>query len=72
MEDFNEYFGTTLSDEEFDTIGGLVLHEFGHVPERGESIVYAGMAFEVLNADSRRIRLLKVDTVVPEVANADD
>ena len=72
VEDFNEYFGTTLSDEEFDTIGGLVLHEFGHVPERGESIVYAGMAFEVLNADSRRIRLLKVDTVVPEVANADD
>ena len=49
-----------------------MLHEFGHVPERGESIIYVGMAFEVLNADSRRIRLLKVDTVVPEVANADD
>ena len=50
VEDFNEYFGTTLSDEEFDTIGGLVRTEFGHVPERGESIVYAGMAIEVLNA----------------------
>ena len=72
IEDFNEYFGSQLSDEEFDTIGGLVLHQLGHVPERGEQVSYGGMTFEVLNADSRRIRLLKVDTAAPEVANAQD
>ena len=72
IEDFNEYFGSQLSDEEFDTIGGLVLHRLGHVPERGEQVSYGGMTFEVLNADSRRIRLLKVDTAAPEVANAQD
>ena len=72
IEDFNEYFQTALSDEEFDTIGGLVMHQLGHVPERGEHIVFADMEFEVLNADSRRIRLLKVDTAVPEAANAED
>ena len=72
VEDFNEHFHTDLSDEEFDTIGGLVLNQFGHVPERGEHIVYAGMGFEVLNADSRRIRLLKVDTAVADAANAQD
>ena len=70
MEDFNEYFGTTLSDEG-DTIGGLMLHEFGHVPERGESIVYAGMAFEVLNADSR-VPNTESRYCGAEVANADD
>lgn len=70
VEDFNEYFDTDFSDEEFDTIGGLVLHQLGHLPERGERIVFAGMSFEVLNADSRRIRLLKVDKAQIEEADA--
>ena len=72
VEDFNEYFGTELSDEEFDTIGGLVVHQLGHLPERGERIVFAGMGFEVLNADSRRIRLLKVDKAQIDEADAQD
>jgi magnesium and cobalt transporter len=72
IEDFNEYFGTELSDEEFDTIGGLVLHQLGHLPERGERIVFVGMGFEVLNADSRRIRLLKVDKAQIDEADAQD
>lgn len=62
VEDFNEYFATTIATDEFDTIGGVVLKAFGHVPERGESIELAGMQFEVLNADSRRLRLLRVNT----------
>ena len=72
IEDFNEYFATEFSDEEFDTIGGLVLHQLGHLPERGECIVFAGMLFEVLNAESRRIRLLKVAKAQPDEADAQD
>ena len=72
IEDFNEYFATEFSDEEFDTIGGLVLHQLGHLPERGECIVFAGMRFAVLNAESRRIRLLKVAKAQPDEADAQD
>ncbi len=64
IEDFNEYFGTLLSDEEFDTIGGLVVHEIGHLPERGERIVIGNLLFKVLRADSRRVHMLQL-TVLP-------
>jgi len=58
IEDFNEVFATGFSDEEFDTIGGIVLQSFGHLPRREETVVLDGFRFRVLNADSRRIRLL--------------
>lgn len=45
--DFNEYFGTDFSDEEFDTVGGLVIKRFGRVPKRGESVVLDGYSFQV-------------------------
>jgi len=60
IEDFNEYFQTAYSDEEFDTIGGLVTREFGHLPKRGERLDVNNLNFEVLSADNRRIHLLKV------------
>lgn len=60
IEDFNEHFGTTLSDEEFDTIGGLVVNAFGHLPQQGESKDIAGLRFEVVRADGRRVHLLRV------------
>lgn len=60
IEDFNEYFGTAFSDEEFDTIGGLVMHQFGRLPKRGESVSIDGFDFKVLRADRRRIDLLRV------------
>jgi magnesium and cobalt transporter len=59
--DFNEKFGTTFSDEEFDTIGGLVLKRFGRVPKRGEQVTMEGLTFKVLRADSRRLDLLEVE-----------
>ena len=59
VEDFNEYFGTHLSDEEFETVGGLVTHAFGHLPKRGEKIELGGFRFKVLRADSRRLHLLE-------------
>ncbi|MGE0557083.1 MAG: HlyC/CorC family transporter [Burkholderiales bacterium] len=58
--DFNAAFGTTFSDEEFDTIGGLVLQRFGRVPKRGEQLVIDTLNFRVLRADSRRVYLLQV------------
>jgi magnesium and cobalt transporter len=60
IEDFNEYFTTDFSDEEFDTIGGIVTNSFGHLPERDESVEVEGFEFKVLNADNRQIRLLEV------------
>lgn len=58
--DFNAAFGTNYSDEEYDTIGGLVLQRFGRVPKRGEQVSFDNLTFRVLRADSRRLHLLQV------------
>jgi magnesium and cobalt transporter len=70
IEDFNEHFGTQLSDEEFDTIGGLVAHHFGHVPRRGEAVVIGSQRFQVIRADNRRIHLLMVSAAPEEAVSA--
>jgi magnesium and cobalt transporter len=59
--DFNEAFGTSFDNENFDTIGGLVVHGFGRVPKRGEKININGVHFEILRADSRRLHTLLVE-----------
>jgi len=60
VEDFNEFFECELSDEEYDTIGGLVMHELGRLPRRGESIEFGGFEFSVTKADKRRVDALQV------------
>jgi magnesium and cobalt transporter len=55
IDDFNEALGTHFSDEEFDTVGGLIVSRFGHLPKRGESVKFDGFQFSVLRADSRRL-----------------
>ncbi|CAB3750919.1 HlyC/CorC family transporter [Paraburkholderia solisilvae] len=60
IEQFNEEFGTHLSDEEVDTIGGLVTHHFGRVPHRGEKVRLGDLIFEVQRADARQIHMLLV------------
>ena len=60
IEDFNEYFGAQLSDEEFDTIGGFVVSQFGYLPSAEESCEFADFRFTVLRADKRRIHLIHV------------
>ncbi len=60
IEDFNERFGTHFESEGIDTIGGLVLSRFGHMPRRGERVVIDRIEFEVLHADSRRVHLLRL------------
>lgn len=60
IEDFNDHFNADFSDEEFDTIGGLVLQAFGHMPKRGETTIINKYKFKVLHADNRRLYLLEV------------
>ena len=62
ISEFNEYFGSDFSDEEFDTIGGLAINFLGRLPRRGESFVMSGLEFRVLRADRRRLDTLRVIT----------
>ena len=59
--DFNAHFGSAFSDEDHDTIGGLVTSRFGRLPKRGESIAIDGYGFQILRADSRKIHALLVE-----------
>lgn len=66
VEDFNDYFGCELTEEEdYDTIGGLVMHELGRLPRLGEKLGYGGFEFCVTRADRRRIDALQVTRTVP-------
>lgn len=58
---FNEVFGTNFSDEDFDTIGGLVIKAFGRLPKHNESVIIDNLKFVILRADSRRIHILQVE-----------
>ena len=60
VEDFNDYFEVELDDEEYDTIGGLVMHGLGRLPRRGEKVNFGGFEFLVIKADKRRIDALQV------------
>lgn len=76
IDDFNERFETTFSDEEFDTVGGLVMQRFGHLPARNESTELEHWRFTVMNADSRRIRWLQAartdtGTLTDDVSRSD-
>ena len=62
IEDFSEYFGERFSDEEFDTGNGLVCRPSVTCLSTSETVELGALRFEVLNADSRRLRLLRVDT----------
>ncbi|MCX8086332.1 MAG: CBS domain-containing protein [Rhodocyclaceae bacterium] len=59
--DFNAAFGTHFSDENYDTVGGLVIHTLGRLPKRNEVVVLEGLRIQVLRADSRRVYSLLVD-----------
>lgn len=59
IEEFNEQMHTQLSEDTVDTIGGMVMTQFGYLPKRGESIIIEPFEFKVINADARRIKLLE-------------
>jgi magnesium and cobalt transporter len=68
IDDFNEFFECEFMDDDYDTIGGLVMHELGRLPARGESVSYDGFSFQVTKADSRRIDTLLVQREVSQIA----
>ena len=65
IDDFNEHFGSDFADDEFDTVGGLVVQAFGRLPKRGEATAVDGFRFRVLRADSRRLHTLQVERIAP-------
>ncbi|MEX0707852.1 MAG: transporter associated domain-containing protein [Woeseia sp.] len=65
IEDFNEHFASDFDDELYDTIGGLVMHELGRLPRRGERLKFGGFEFRVVKADRRRIDAVQVKRITP-------
>ena len=68
IDDFNQYFNCELSDEDYDTVGGLVMYQLGRLPRRGESVSHGGFRFKVLQADRRRLHTLEVIRETPAEA----
>lgn len=66
IDSFNEFFGSEFPDEEFDTVAGLVMSTFGHLPKRNEITEIGGFRFRVLNADSRRVHMLRLTRIVTD------
>jgi magnesium and cobalt transporter len=70
IDEFNEYFQTELSDDEFDTVAGLVMKQLGRLPRRGETLQLADCELKVMRFDRRRIDVLRLtaprDIVAPE------
>ncbi|MCD6045027.1 MAG: magnesium/cobalt efflux protein [Gammaproteobacteria bacterium] len=60
IEEFNEYFNLKWSDEEFDTVGGILVAKLGHLPKKGEHITFDDLNFKILQADSRRVKTLEL------------
>ncbi len=67
IEDFDAFFGSQFQHQDIETIGGLVMQAFGHLPSRGESVDIEAFRFTVLHADKRRIRQLKVEKIAQKV-----
>ena len=65
--EFNEYFKAELDEEAFDTIGGLIMHNLGHLPKRDETVTIDQYRFRVLHSDKRRIILLEMTLDLPSI-----
>jgi len=69
IDEFNEQLGANLPDEDFDTVGGLVTHTLGHLPQKDECIVLDGFEFRVVSADRRRLHRLRVTRLAPRAGH---
>lgn len=70
VDDFNDYFTAAFDEDEADTIGGVILRAFGHMPGRGETIELQGFTFKIINADSRRIQ--QIQLTVPKQSHSEE
>ena len=68
LDEFNDYFKTKLDNEQCESIGGLVVLNFGHIPKRNEEISFDGFNFKILSSDKRRILLLQVEPITPVIS----
>ena len=66
IDEFNEYFSTNFSDNKYETVGGLIMNELGHMPRRLEEISIDNFRFKVLRADGRRIYMLQLQVQEPD------
>ena len=69
LEDFNQHFETNFNDDEFDTIGGIVMNKLGHVPKRGELVCIGNLEFKILRSSNRRIDLLEISPAAEKQKN---
>ncbi|CAA9889951.1 putative protein involved in divalent ion export [Candidatus Methylobacter favarea] len=60
IEEFDDYFSTHFATDEYDTVGGFIVSQLGHMPKKGDSLMIDGMRFEVIRADTRRVHLIKL------------
>ena len=74
IEDFNKYFKVTYEDDEYDTVSGLLLQAFGHLPSKGETASIDHFIFEIVDADNRRINTvqLKKTEMISQIDDADE
>ncbi len=72
IDEFNEYFKTDFPDDDYETIGGMIMHHLGHVPKRQEEVIIGQCRFQVLRADSRRIYMLQLQYLQPDMFDAKD
>jgi magnesium and cobalt transporter len=63
IEDFNEFFETQYLDEDFDTLGGMIINKLGKFPKKGESLLISPLKFKILKSDSRRLQLIEVRAI---------
>jgi len=71
IEEFNQFFNSGFSDDEYDTLAGMLMKHFGHLPKRGESIMIDRFLFKVMSADSRRIKQIQVVLLPSSRTDAD-
>ncbi len=72
IDEFNEYFNTDFPDGDYETIGGMIMHYLGHVPKRREEVTIGQCRFKVLRADSRRIYMLQLQYLQPDMFGTKD
>jgi magnesium and cobalt transporter len=63
IEEFDEYFSTNLTTDEYDTVGGFVVSQLEHMPKKGETLKVDRLHFEVIRADTRRVHLVKLSII---------
>jgi CBS domain containing-hemolysin-like protein len=68
IEEVESFFKLTLPEGPYESIGGLVIHQLGHIPRAGEALTIMGLTIQVVSASKRRIATLKITSLEPPAA----